>query len=481
MESVEEESQAALPQECPKYLRLAKDFERQLRVGTLRVGDRLPSVRQLRDQYSISVGTAIECYLWLERQGYIRAHPKSGFYVTRTPVSSPEPEVNALASSPVAVVGTSIPSVGDPAAAVQLGPAVVSPRFLPLARLNRSMRLALSAFDDTAVTYEEPRGNIRLRRQMARLMFRQGATCSPDEIVVTSGCTEALNLAIRAVAKPGDVVGVESPGCYENLQALEALQMRALEIPHQPRTGLGLEWLESAAKKHRLKAILLALSCHNPLGDCVPDEGKAAIVTFAVKHQIPLIESDIFGELVFDGTRPRTLKAFDTDGIVLQCSSLAHYVAPGFNLGWIQAGRWQAEVERLKSCTNVANARLTQLALAEFLESGAFEKHLKKLRVALWRSLEATRDEVLRTFPAGTRVTRPDGGFVLWIQLPDRYNGLEIQRRAAAERIHILAGEWFSPTKQYRNYIRISCGHPFEVIQPAVQTLAEILKCLSQV
>jgi DNA-binding transcriptional MocR family regulator len=236
-----------------------------------------------------------------------------------------------------------------------------------------------------------------------------------------------------------------------------------------------LERLEYASRKHRLRAIIVIGSCHNPLGDCLPDANKAALVEFASKRDIAIVESDIFGELVFDGMRPRTLKAFDTDGTVLQTSSLAHYVAPGFNLGWIQAGRWQAEVERLKSFTNVASARLAQLALAEFLESGAFERHLKQLRVALWRSVEATRDEVLRKFPAGTRVNQPEGGFVLWIQLPDRYNGLEIQRRAAAARIHILAGEWFSPTRQYRNYIRISCGHPFEVIQPAVRTLAEIL------
>src|SRR5262249_14635084 len=390
---VQTQTQATGPEHYPKYLRLAKSFERQLRMGTLRVGDRLPSIRQLREQHSISAGTVIECYLWLERQGYIRAHPKSGFYVTRTPVSCPEPEVNALASRPVAVVGTSIRNVGDPAtAALQMGPAVVGQSLLPLARLNRSMRLALSAFDDTAVTYEEPRGNIRLRRQMARLMFRQGATCSPDEIVVTSGCTEALNLAIRAVAKPGDVVGVESPGCYEMLQALEALQIWALEFPHQPRIGVNLEMLEHAAGRHRLKAIMLNGSCQNPLGHCIPDANKAAIVKFATKRNIAIIESDTFGELVFDGVRPRTLKAFDTGGIVLQCSSLAHYLAPGFNLGWIQAGRWQPEVERLKSFTNEANARLTQLALAEFLECGAFEKHLKQLRVALWRSVEATRD-----------------------------------------------------------------------------------------
>jgi DNA-binding transcriptional MocR family regulator len=477
MKSMEAENQAAPSDGCPKYLRLAKGFELQLRVGTLRVGDRLPSVRQLRDQHSISVGTAVECYLWLERQGYIRAHPKSGFFVTRTPVNSPEPAAGAaLKSSPVAVVGTAHQSIGDPtAAAVRLGPAVVGQSLLPLARLNRSMRIALAAFDDTAVTYEEPRGNVRLRRQLARLMFRQGATCSPDEIMVTSGSTEALNLAIRAVAKAGDVIAVESPGCYERLQALEAMQMRALELPHQPRIGIDLEALETAARRHRVKAVMLNASCHNPLGDCVSDANKAAIVAFASKHGIAIIETDFFGELVFNGTRPRTLKAFDTDGTVLQCSSLAHYVAPGFNLGWIQAGRWQSEVQRLKSFTNVANARLTQLALAEFLECGAFEKHVKRLRGALWRSVEATREEVLRTFPAGTRVNRPEGGYVVWIQLPDRYNGLEVQHRAAAAGIHILAGEWFSPTKQYRNYIRIACGHPFEIIQPAVQTIARML------
>ena len=465
---------------CPKYLKLAKSFETQLRLGALRVGDRLPSVRQLREEHSISIATAVECYLWLERQGYVRARPKSGFYVARTPANDDrEPEVAARTNGPVSIIDA-VPEDPTGRAAggdvVQLGPAIVGPSFLPVARLNRSLRLALAAFDDTAVTYEDACGNIRLRRQIARLMFRQGAACSPEEIVVTSGGTEALNLALRAVARPGDVLAVESPGCYEKLLALEALQMRAVEFPHILRKGIDIEWLENAIKRHRLKAVLLNVSCHNPTGDCVPDENKAALVTLASKHKIALIESDLFGEMVFDGTRPRTLKAFDRDGTVLQCSSLAHYVAPGFNLGWIQAGRWQAEVERLKSFTNVASARLTQLALAEFLESGAFEKHLKRLRAALWRSVQSTRAEVLRTFPAGTRVSQPDGGFVLWIQLPDHYRGLEIQRSAAAAGIHILAGEWFSPTKQYRNYIRISCGHPFEVIQPAVRTIAKILQ-----
>jgi DNA-binding transcriptional MocR family regulator len=284
-----------------------------------------------------------------------------------------------------------------------------------------------------------------------------------------------LNLSIRAVAKAGDVVAVESPGCYEILQVLESLQMRALEVPHVPGQGIDLDLLSSALAKHPIKAIVLNATCHNPLGDCVSDGRKAEIVAFASEHDIAIVEGDTFGDLVFSGERPKPLKAFDKTGIVLQCASLAHYVAPGFNLGWSNAGRWRAEVERLKAFTNLAPARLPQLAMAEFLESGAFEKHLKQLRVALWRSVEAARHEILRTFPRGTRVSQPEGGFVLWIQLPAGHDGIQIQRKAAAAGINILPGPVFSPNKQYKDCIRIACGHPFEILRPAIRTIARLI------
>jgi DNA-binding transcriptional MocR family regulator len=476
---VSDVSPGRTPRDCPKYLKLARGFERQLRNGVLRVGDRLPSVRQLRQTHGVSVATAVGCYLWLERQGYVRARPKSGFYVSRMPVADgPAPLVATKMRGPIEV------RVGDLGAiatssnggVVELGSAVVGAELLPMNRLNRSTRMALSAFAENAVRYEHPRGNLRLRRQIARLMFRQGVTCRPDDIVVTSGATEALNLSIRALAKAGDVIAVESPGCFEMLQALEALQIKALEVPHVLHRGIDLDLIRNASRGSRIKGIILNATCHNPLGDCVTDEAKAEIVRFAAERGIAVIESDTFGDLLFSGERPRALKAFDKTGIVIQCGSLAHYVAPGFNLGWAAAGRWQGEVERLKGFTNLAAASLPQLAMAEFLESGGFEKHLKRLRTVLWRSVEATRQEVLRLFPAGTRVSRPEGGFVLWIQLPDGYDGQEVQRRAAAAGINILAGPVFSPSKQYRNCIRISCGHTFETIKPAIKKIADILE-----
>ena len=467
---------------APKYLRLARSFERQLRSGVLRVGDRLPSVRQLRDTHRVSASTAVGCYLWLERHGYVQARPKSGFYVSRLPLpDGPAPEVASRTTGPVAVSVSPVireATTAAPPPRLNLGPAVVSAALLPMHRLNRSIRMAVSAFADNAVTYEDPRGNLRLRRQIARLVFRQGAACAPDDIVVTAGATEALNLSIRAVAAAGDVVAVESPGCYDILQTLEVLQIRAVEIPHVPGRGLDLAQLDAAVTRHQLKAVIVNATCHNPLGDCTSDAHKTAIVALAASRRLPIIEGDTFGELVFTGERPRALKAFDRTGLVLQCASLAHYVAPGFNLGYCLAGRWQPEVERLKAVTNVATARLPQLALAEFLESGGFEKHVKQLRLALWQSVEAARQEVLRRFPGGTRVSRPEGGFVLWIQLPDHVDGVAVQRAASLAGIHILPGTMFSPSGRYRHYIRIACGHSIDVLKPAIATLAEIVRRL---
>jgi DNA-binding transcriptional MocR family regulator len=326
------------------------------------------------------------------------------------------------------------------------------------------------------VRYEEPSGNPRLRRQLARITFRQGVICTADEIIVTSGGTEALSLCIRAITKPGDVVAVESPGCYEFLQALDAYRLRAVEIPRTPREGIDLDALAAAFDRHRISALLIEASCHNSLGDCVRDDRKAAVVALATRHDIPIIEGDPFGDLVFSGDRPRPLKSFDRNGLVIQCRSMAHHVSPGFNIGWAHAGRWHKDVERLRAHSSVATARLPQLALSEFLESGAFDKHVKQLRGALWQIVNATRQEILRHFPIGTRVSAPDGGFVLWVELPPAYDGVDLQLRAAAAGIRILPGAAFTATRQFKHCIRISCGHPFDRMRPAIRTLAALLK-----
>lgn len=471
---------ASRPVALPKYLTLARGLERQLRSGAFRVGDRLPSIRQLRHDHRVSAATAVSCYLWLERQGYIRARAKSGYYVGRLPdrngampaTTSPPARPIALRANHLAA-GLERPTSRR---VLDLGPAVLSPALLPVNRLNRSVRTVLAAFTDSVATTEDVRGSVRLRRQIARLMFRQGTECKPDDIIVTAGSTEALSLAIRAATTPGDVVAVESPGCFEMLQGLEAMNLHALELPHKSGGGLDLDLLRRAVRRHKVKAVMLNATCHNPTGECAPDPLKADLARFAARHGVAIIESDTFGDLVYEGVRPRTVKSFDTTGRVLQCGSLAHFVAPGFNVGWISAGRFQPEVERLKRISNLGGEKLAQLALADFLESGAFDRHVRRLRTELWRTIESARDEVLRHFPAGTRVSRPQGGYVLWIQLPDGHDGEAVRRRAADAGIHFLSGSVFSPSAHYRPYLRLACGYPFEILKPAIRTIGSLVR-----
>jgi DNA-binding transcriptional MocR family regulator len=458
----------------PKYLQLARRFEKQMRTGVLRVGDRLPSVRQLHVEHNVSVATAVGCYVWLERQGYVRARPRSGFYVRHPPDAElVEPSIARRPRGPVTV---QIPATLAPQPVrLPMGMAVIGPELLPRTRINRSLRLALSAFADHAMRYDDPRGNVRLRRQLARLAFRQGITCTPDDILVTTGATEAFNLSVRAVARPGDIIAVESPGCYRLLQALETLGMRAVEIPHVAGRGMSLDWLKAVVGRHPVKAVLVTATCQSPTGDVGSDESMEELVAFATEAGLAVIESDMFGELVWNGERPRSLKSFDTSGIVLYCASLAHYVAPGLNLGWLVAGRWQDDVVRMRASASVGSAALPQLAMAEFLESGAFDKHVRRLRRALADIVPRAREEILRLFPAGTRVTSPGGGFVLWVQLPPGYDGTALTESARRAGIEILAGEMFSAAGQYRDCVRIACGHPLDKVRQGIRVLAKLL------
>ena len=467
------------------YLRVAQSFESQIQDRALRVGDKLPSLRELSRRRGISVGTAVAAYEWLERRGTIEVRPRSGYYVSDLRPSAPEPHIVARSRPPTRValadVVLEIQANARDGGLFPFGEAVIVPELLPTARLNRAVRKATSAFPQHAARYEEPAGSHLLRRQIARLAYRLSFRCTPDEVIVTNGAMEALNLAIQAVARPGDVVGVESPGCYEALRSLESLGVKALEIPVGPRHGPDRTQLERAAREHGIKALLMSSCCHNPLGYDLPDSTKAEIVALGERLRIPVIEDDSFGDLAFSPQRPKPFKAFDSTGSVLYCGTYSHLVAPGFHLGWIHAGRFRAEVEALKAITTSATPTLPQLAFAEFLEAGAYERHLRKLIKVLTHSTRALAAAIAEHFPRGTRMTHPAGGFFVWVQLPENLSGLELYRAALKEGIAVVPGILFSPHGQFRDFIRLSCGWAWsDRAERAVRTLGSLVKGLSR-
>lgn len=464
------------------YERLADDIQEQVRTGVLRPGDRIGSVRWMSRRRGVSISTVLQAYRLLERRRVIRARPKSGFYVV-APESArhDEPELTRPRPTPTPVttgdlITDVLAAAGDPEL-VPLGAALPDPDLLPLGTLNRVMGAVLRRNPQRATSFMAPAGCIELRREIARREWEAGCRVTGDDIWITCGANEALALALRAVASPGDTVAVESPAFFGVLQAIEAHGCQALEIPTDPRHGMRVDDLGRALSEHRIAACFVTPNFHNPLGALMPDDAKRALVRLAVERQFPVIEDDTFGELYFDGSRPRSLLAEETDGWVIRVSSVSKVLAPGYRIGWIVPGeRFRRAVERLKYSSSIATAAPTQLAVAEYLAGPGFDKHLKRLREIFRGNVERLGFEVLERFPPGTRISRPRGGFVLWVQLPDGADAVALHHAARAEGVSLSPGSIYSAAGHYRDCIRLSAGHVWnERIEKGLDILAACL------
>jgi DNA-binding transcriptional MocR family regulator len=280
----------------------------------------------------------------------------------------------------------------------------------------------------------------------------------PAEIVITTGALEGLNLCLQAVTKPGDVVAIECPTFYVVLEAIERLGLKAVEIPTDPRDGLSISALAKALERHPVKACWLMTNFENPLGCLMPDDKKLALVQLLEQRGVPLIEDDVYGELYFGRTRPRPAKSHDRTGNVMHCSSFSKCLAPGYRVGWAAPGRHTKLVERSKLMTTIATSVPAQAAIAEFLKQAGFNHHLRKLRLALEGQQARMLQGIARHFPADTQVTRPEGGYFLWVQLPRKVKALELFRLASHRKISIAPGPIFSPQRHFENCIRLNYG-----------------------
>jgi DNA-binding transcriptional MocR family regulator len=446
----------------PLYHQLAEQIHELIRAGTLRAGDRVPSVRRLSDQQRVSVSTVLQAYQRLEDIGVIEARPQSGYYVRRQSagVREPEPsrppkraitvEVNDLTDAVLA--HASSPDV------IAFGSACAAPELFQLERLRRVLS-SLARRDRGALgRYGLPPGTEKLRRAVARRALDWGCRIDWRNLVTTTGCMEALNLALRAVTKPGELVALESPTYYGFLQILQSLGLRALEIPTHPRTGISLDALELALAAHPVKAVLMMANVSNPIGATMSDAAKKRLVELLAAAKVPLIEDHIYAELQFDSPAPRPAKAFDRAGNVMLCSSFSKTLSPGLKVGWIEPGRWRDRIRMLKFMSSGGQNELVELAVAEMLESGGYERSLRQLRRRFEAQVDAARGVIAESFPRGTRVTRPSGAYILWVELPRECDSVAIFEQLLERGITIAPGPMFSASQRYRNCMRLSVG-----------------------
>jgi DNA-binding transcriptional MocR family regulator len=462
------------------YEQVASELAELVRQGTFRPGERLPSVRQLSRQRKISITTVLQAYMLLEDQGLIESRPQSGYYVrSKLPVQLPEPEMSAPIQDPTLVsvrelVMMVLKDSTNPDL-IQLGAAIPNTELVIPTKLNRIMASLSRQVKDQYNYYDIPPGNEALRIEIAQRAVGIGCNLTQADVVTTSGCLEAFTLSLRAVCKPGDTVAIESPMYFGVLQILESLSLRALEIPTHPRDGISLSALRFAVEHNPIQACLVLSNFNNPLGSCIPDENKQELVKLLASHAIPLIEGDVCGELFFSGVRPSVCKAYDRKGLVLLCSSFSKDLVPGYRVGWVVPGRFKSTVEWLKYTTNVATATLPQVAIAKFLESGGYEHHLRSIRRLYAGFVSQLSQAVMRYFPEGTRVTRPNGGIVLWVQLPDYADSLKLYKQALQAGITLAPGYMFSATDQYKNFIRLNAAWWSYDADRAMRRLGELV------
>jgi DNA-binding transcriptional MocR family regulator len=454
--------------EDPLYLAVAEELAASIAAGQLPARSRVPSVRSLARQRGISINTAVASLRVLERRGLIEARPRSGYFIAARREPPPLPAAVSLPrTARLAGTRAMLRRLADASldpAIVRLGEALPDPQLFPHAALRASLARVARRTPLQLATYPRRRdGSPALLAQVAAHYGRIGAWLDAGELVITNGCMEALALALRAVARPGDTIAVESPTYFGFLQLAEDLGVKVLEVPMHPEQGISIPALREllAGRAGReVRACVTIANFSNPTGALLPEARKRELVRLCREADIALIEDDIYGDLALDGSRPKPCKAFDTDGRVLLCSSFSKMLAPGARVGYIAAGRHAEEVRAMKQVISGATAMLPQEMLADYLAAGRLARHLSRLRARCAAQLARLSGLVQDHFPPGTRLSRPRGGFVLWAELPGEVDTLALYERARGAGIDYVPGALFSASGRYRNCLRLNAGFP---------------------
>ena len=452
----------------------------QIASGSLRPGDKLPSLRGFSRQLKVSIATVMQGYTNLEQEGFITARAQSGFFVSpsvdRTialpSATSPKPVARDIQLSGVV---RDLLKLSRTPGVVPLGLANPGGSLLPSKSLARLMHRVVTRSPLEAVEYAELSGHRELRHQIAYRSGMLGTAIDPDSIVITNGASEALALSLKSVTKPGDTIAVESPTYFLLLQLIEDLGLKAIEVPSNPTHGLDIDSLEDILEQFDVSCVMCVANFNNPYGSLMPDLQKQRLVNLVNNKGVRLIEDDIYGDLHFGEHRPLPLRSFDHKGNVVTCSSFSKTLAPGYRIGWIVAESDREEMLSRKHSVSLSTSSVGQMVVAEYLATAGYERHLRGLRRRLMQQVDKMRLKLGNHLPKGTRISQPQGGFVLWVELPRGVDALKVFSRCLENQVSVLPGTIFSPTRKFRNCLRVSCGHPWnDSIDQAVQLLGSV-------
>lgn len=466
------------------YEKIADTLREEIDQGLFQSGDKLPSVRQLSGLYKVSISTVQTAYRHLEIENLIEARARSGYFVTANLPLYKLPQISSPPQRPLEISQwqevLQLLLNQDSEDAVQLQHAMPMMHVSSLKPLLKKIS-SLNKYDiDLSLPYGDIRGALILREKIAELAGASGCQLHPDEVVITSGCQEALSVCLRSVTEPGDIVAIESPSFYGSIQAIKASNLKAMEIPTHPETGLSLEALELALDQWPIKAVLLTPTCNNPIGYSMSDSDKKRLYQLVQSYDIAIIEDDIYGDISYQYPRPKTIKSFDEDGRVLLCSAFSKSLAPGLRVGWVAPGRYLDKVTHIKYVCSSMCPTLPQLAIADFIQSGGYARHLCRVRLLYKQGRDHLIQAINQYFPADTRISFPKGGYLLWIELSKQFDAVQLARQGRENGINIAVGPLFSATGKYRNCMRLNFSEQDkQVREEGIIKLADLLKLQS--
>jgi DNA-binding transcriptional MocR family regulator len=465
-----------------RYEQLARLIVEMVDNGALPPGARAPSVRAMSEQHGVSVSTTMQAYRLLEDRGVLVARPQSGFYVPvahRGALALPSASRPRAKASTVAIGGAvaALLEHASNSSLVPLGCAVPEAALLQAGKLDLALARAARQHGTDYNVYGAARGDPGLRREIAKRAMRLGHPLSPDDVLVTNGCTEALMLALTAVASRGDTIAVESPTYFGLLHMLEVLGMKALEVPTHPTRGIDVHALARLLDDQPVAACLVSSCFNNPLGSTMAEADKRALLALLARHRLPLIEDDVYGEIHFGRERPKPFIALDGDADTIYCSSFSKSLAPGYRVGWIATRRHAQRVTERKMAFSLCGPLLPQVALADFLAGGAYDAHLRRMRRSFDQNLAHLTRAVEASFPADTKVSRPAGGFVLWLELPKGFDSRALFDEALEQGLCFAPGDVFSASRRYRHCLRLSAGYAWnERLERGVRRLGQMAR-----